>query len=89
MLETDCTAHAPTILKNQTGDIVLFSRWQRNTSLFYLLLLTVCYLCKYLIGNIWNIPLSEAEAWLPFDGLKFYIAPCLRAGRVLEFFRGT
>jgi hypothetical protein len=25
---------APTILKNQTGDILLFSRWQRKNSQF-------------------------------------------------------
>jgi hypothetical protein len=35
-------------LKNQTGDILLFSRWQRKISQFYWFLLTVCYLWRYL-----------------------------------------
>jgi hypothetical protein len=43
---------ALTTLKNQTGDILLFSRWQRKISQFCWLLLTVCYLWRYLIRNI-------------------------------------
>jgi hypothetical protein len=35
---------APTILKNQTGNILLFSKWQRKITHIYWLLLTVCYL---------------------------------------------
>jgi hypothetical protein len=46
-----CTA--PTILKNQTGDILIFSRWQRKISQFYWHLLTVCYFWWYVIENIW------------------------------------
>jgi hypothetical protein len=38
---------------NQTGDVLLFSRWQRKISQFYWLLLTVCYLWRHFIGNIW------------------------------------
>jgi hypothetical protein len=36
------------------------------------------YLVKYPIREIW---LSEAEAWLPFDGLKFYTDGSLFEGR--------
>jgi hypothetical protein len=70
-LGTDCTV--PTILKNQTGEILLFSRWQRKIFQLYWLFMTVCYLWRYLIGNISReIWLSEAEGWFPSDGLKFY-----------------
>jgi hypothetical protein len=78
----DCTASA--ILKNQTGDILQFSRWHRKISQFYWLLPTVCYLWRYLIGNIWwNISAgrSETEAWLPSDGLKLYTDGSLFEGR--------
>jgi hypothetical protein len=42
------------------------------------------YLVEYPSREIW---LSEAEAWLPSDGLKFYTDGSLfEGGRVLEFF---
>jgi hypothetical protein len=42
------------------------------------------YLVEYPSRVIW---LSEAEAWLPFNGLNsILMAPCLNAMRVLEFF---
>jgi hypothetical protein len=54
-LHTDCTAS--TILKIRLGKFCQNSKWQRKISQFYWLLLTVFYLWRYLIGNIWwNIP---------------------------------
>jgi hypothetical protein len=65
-------------------------------SQFYWLLLTICYLCmevfdrkylvEYLSREIW---LSEAEASLPSDGLKFYTDGSLFEGRACSgvFFR--
>jgi hypothetical protein len=44
------------------------------------------YLVEYPSLEKW---LSEAEAWIPSDGLNtILMAPFLKAGRVLEFFFG-
>jgi hypothetical protein len=73
--------HCSCYLKNQTGDILLFSRWQRKISQFYwpLEVFDWKYLVEYPSREIW---LSEAEAWLPFDGLKFYTDGSLFESRV-------
>jgi hypothetical protein len=65
---------APIILKNQNGDIRLFSRWQRKSFQFSsdrMLPLEVFYwkrLVEYPFREKWQ---SEAEAELPSDGSLF------------------
>jgi hypothetical protein len=75
-LHTDCSD--PTILKNQTGNILLFSKMATedfpvllapSDSMLPLEVFDRKYLVEYPSREIW---LSEAEAWLPSDGLKFY-----------------
>jgi hypothetical protein len=43
------------------------------------------YLVEYPSREIW---LSEAKAWLPSDGLKFYTDDSFFEGRALEYFLG-
>jgi hypothetical protein len=76
-LHTDCTA--PTILKNQTAIVKMATEdFPVLLAPFYSRVFDRKYLVEYPSRKIW---LSEAEAWLLSDGLKFYTEGFLFEGR--------
>jgi hypothetical protein len=80
-LHTDCTA--PTIYKNQTGDIL---QYFQDGNRRFLSFTDRKYLMEYPLRGI---SLYEAEAWLPSNGLKFHTDGSLFEARAGSFALGT